>query len=320
MRAARVTAFGGADRLELFEGPTPEPGPGEVRLRVRAAALNVADLLQREGRYLGGPRPPFVPGLEAAGEVEALGPGVTSLAVGQRVTALTRGGLLASAACLPAKACHPTAPGLSDVEAAALPVASLTAALALVEVARARPGERLLVHAAAGGVGSAAVQVGRALDLEVIAAASTAAKRERALALGAQQALAYEQVSDALRAPGARPDLVLDGAGGAPLQRALRVLAPLGRAVVLGWWTPEPPPLDTTRLTYRSQGVLGCHLDALRARPDLAAALQRRIDAWVGAGALRPVVGEVLPLARAAAAYARLEDRARWGKIVIDCS
>ncbi len=314
MRAVQVSALGGAEGLTLVPHEVGAPGPGEVRLRVRAAALNLADLLQREGLYLGGPRPPFVPGLEAVGEIEAVGAGV-SFVVGERLIALARGGLLATHAILPASACRPAPPSLDDPEAAALPVSALTATLALERLARAQPGERALIHAAAGGLGSAAVQVAKGLGLEVVAVASTEPKRALARELGADLALGYEEVGPALRAR--RPDVVLDGVGGAPLRTALRVLAPLGRAVLVGWVEGPSPAWDPVQLVHRSQAILGCHLDALREQPSLCTELLARVDQRVAAGSLRPHVGAVLPLERAAEGYALLQDRARCGKIVL---
>src|SRR5690606_23537909 len=134
-----------------------------------------------------------------------------------------------------------------------------------------QPGERALIHAAAGGLGSAAVQVAKGLGLEVVAVASAEPKRALARELGADLALGYDEVGPALRAR--RPDVVLDGVGGAPLRTALRVLAPLGRAMLVGWVEGPPPAWDSVQLVHRSQAILGCHLDALRERPALRAEL-----------------------------------------------
>src|SRR6185312_12395951 len=238
LKTVEVRGFGGPEHLAWIEAPPPRPGAGELLLRLAACGLNHADLLMRQGTYLGGPRPPFRPGMEAAGTVEEVGPGTPpgAPAPGMRVAAVAALGLQATHAVLPAAACVALPEGLPWEQAAALPVTHLTAYHALVTVARAEPGEVVLIHGAAGGLGSAAVQIARRLGLRVVATASTPEKRARARDLGAERVAGYEDFERAVRevTGGRGPDLVLETIGGEVMRRSLRLLPPLGRLVVLG--------------------------------------------------------------------------------------
>ena len=176
MRAVKVKAFGDVDQLELVELPDPDPQLGQVRIRVEASGLNYADVMQRAGLYPGGPKPPFISGLEAAGVIET---GEGSRA-GARVMAVSAGGCHAERLCVSAAACMPVPDSMSFVEAAAFPVQYLTAYHALTTVGRAVAGETVLIHAAAGGVGTAAVQIAKLLGLRVIGTASSGETRPRA--------------------------------------------------------------------------------------------------------------------------------------------
>ncbi|MFY9821603.1 MAG: zinc-binding dehydrogenase, partial [Thermoanaerobaculia bacterium] len=203
--------------------------------------------------------------------------------------------------------------------AAALPVTHLTAYHALVTVARAQPGEVVLIHGAGGGLGSAAVQIARCLGLRVLATASTPEKRARARTLGAEHAADYAGFEAAVRerTGGRGPDLVLETIGGEVMRRSLRLLPPLGRLVVLGMVSQRAPALDSVQLLFRSQAVLGFHLRALLGRDDLIAPSLRRILGWVGAGEVTVEVGPVLPLAEIRRAHELLAGRQTAGKIVL---
>jgi len=330
MRTVLVEAFGGPEQLAWVERPLPVPGPGEVLLRLHACGLGFSDRLMCRGEYPGGPRPPFAPGVEAAGEIVAVGGGEGAggaprlldgepARLGQRVLVVGRGGLQATHAAVPAADCMPLPPGLSWVEAAALPVSFLTAWHALVTVGRAAPSEVVLIHGAGGGLGTAAVQIARRLGLRVVATASTAEKRARLAALGAEVTAGYEDFEAAVRAAtaGRGPDLVLETVGGRVLTRGLRLLPPLGRLVLVGLSSGEIPAIDAVSLLHRSRAVLGLHLSAILARPELVAASLASLFAWIAAGELRVQVGEVLPLAEIRRAHELLTDRNRWGKIVL---
>jgi NADPH2:quinone reductase len=321
VKTVEVRAFGGPEQLSVVEAPVAPPGAGELLLRLAACGLNHADLLMRQGAYLGGPRPPFRPGMEAAGTVEAVGPDALegAPAVGTRVAAVAALGLQATHAVVPAAACVLLPEGLPWEQAAALPVTHLTAYHALVTVARAEPGEWVLIHGAAGGLGSAAVQIARRLGLRVVATASTPERQARVRVLGAEHVASYNAFEKVVReATGGRgPDLVLETIGGEVLRRSLRLLPPLGRLVVLGMASQEAPALDSVQLLFRSQAVLGFHLRALLGRRDLLAPSLQRILAWVATGEVAVEVGRVLPLAEVRRAHELLADRQVTGKIVL---
>jgi len=321
LKTVEVRGFGGPEHLAWIEAPPPRPGAGELLLRLAACGLNHADLLMRQGTYLGGPRPPFRPGMEAAGTVEEVGPGTPpgAPAPGTRVAAVAALGLQATHAVLPAAACVALPEGLPWEQAAALPVTHLTAYHALVTVARAEPGEVVLIHGAAGGLGSAAVQIARRLGLRVVATASTPEKRARARDLGAERVAGYEDFERAVRevTGGCGPDLVLETIGGEVMRRSLRLLPPLGRLVVLGMVSQRAPAVDSVQLLFRSQAVLGFHLRALLGRDDLIAPSLRRILDWIAAGEVTVEVGQVLPLAEIRRAHELLAGRRATGKVVL---
>lgn len=312
MRAIEVSGFGGPKRLRVVERATPAPGPGEVLLEVHAAGVGFADLLQREGSYVGGPRPPFVPGNEAAGVVAALGPGVEALELGQRVVAVSSGGLYATHAVVSAALCAPWPVRFGPDAAAALPVSALTALAALSLVARATPGETVWIPAAVGSLGSTALQIARCLELRPIAFASTLAKRKLAVELDADSVFAPDKLT---RAPA--PHVVLDSVGGEFLRVALRRLEPWGRVVVVGCSSGVSDPVQPLQLLHHTRGLLGFHLRALLERPEQVQALMRRILDWVGEGRLIPQVAQEYALEDAGEAQQSLLDRARTGKPIL---
>src|SRR3989442_365691 len=256
MKAAQVVGFGDVDRIAVVDMPIPTPAKDSVLVRVKAWGLNYADVLQRQGLYLGGPVPPFIPGMEAAGIVEANGRGPQPIPVGTRVAVLAAGGLHAERVVVQLAACIPLPDTMSFAQGAAFPVHYLTAYHALTTVAHARAGETVLIHAAGGGVGTAAVQIARLLGLRVVATASTEDKRGRIRALGATRAVGYADFEATTRdlTGGRGPDIVLESLGGDVFRRSLALLAPLGRLVVLGAVCGEVPPIDGVGLVFRSQG------------------------------------------------------------------
>jgi NADPH2:quinone reductase len=312
MKAVRVKGFGGVDQLEFVELPDLEPQPGQVRIRVHACGLNYADIMQREGLYPGGPKPPFIPGLEAAGTVDA----GDSLPIGSRVVAIAGNGCHADSICVSAAACMPVPESMSFEEAAAFPVQYLTAYHALTTLGRAEPGETVLVHAAAGGVGTAAVQIGKLLGLRVIGTASSEEKRKRVLELGADDALSYEEFDQKLNGKAA-PTVILEAVGGDVFRRSLAILPSLGRLVVYGAASKEVQPIDTLKILFRSQGVAGLHLNAIFERPALLTRSLGVLFQWIVQGRLKMQVGHVLPLAQVAEAHQLISSRKSYGKIVL---
>src|SRR5215207_7308398 len=312
MKAVRVKGFGGVDQLELVESPDPEPQAGQVRIRVQACGLNYADVMQREGLYPGGPKPPYIPGLEAAGIVEE----GDALLAGSRVMAISAGGCQAERVCVSAAACMPLPDSLTFVEAAAFPVQYLTAYHALITLGRATTGETVLIHAAAGGVGTAAVQIGKLLGLHVVGTASAEEKRRRILDLGADEALSYEEFDQKLT--GLRgPTLILEAVGGDVFRRSLAILPSLGRLVVYGAASKQVQPIDTQKLLFRSHAVMGLHLSAIFERPALMNESLTRLLGWIEQGQLKIQVGHTLPLAEIRQAHELISSRQSYGKIVL---
>lgn len=315
MRAVQVKAFGGVDQLELVDLPDPEPQPGQVRLRIEAAGLNYADVMQREGAYPGGPKPPYIPGFEAAGVVDAVG-GDASLPIGSRVMASTGVGAHAERVCVSSAACVRFPESMSFVEAAAFPVQYLTAYHALITQGRAVAGETVLIHAAAGGVGTAAIQIGKLLGLRVTGTASSEEKRQRIKALGADEVFSYEEFDRELMGERA-PQIILESVGGDVFRRSLAILPPLGRLVVYGAASRQVQPIDTLKLFFRSQSVLGLHLSAIFERPLLMRESLKHLFEWFEQGKVKMQIGHVLALAEVREAHELMANRQNYGKIVL---
>jgi putative PIG3 family NAD(P)H quinone oxidoreductase len=329
MRAITITKPGGPDVLALVERPTPEPSRGEVRVRVRATAVNRADLLQRMGAYPApGDSPPDIPGLELAGEVEALGPGVERLRVGDRVFGLVGGGSYAEYIVSHERALAKIPDGIGFEDAAAVPEAFITAHDAIVTQAGLRSGETLLVHAVGSGVGTAAVQLAHAFGARVLGTARTADKLERARELGMDHGVMPTtgtnsndpRFADALRshAPDGI-DVVLELVGGGYLGEDLRAVATLGRIVLVGLMAGAKSELDLGLLLRKRVRVMGT---VLRARPleekILAVrAFETQVVPLLARGLVRPIVDAVMPLEDAAKAHAHMASNAGFGKIVL---
>lgn len=325
MRAWRVTGPGEpADVLRLDEVPAPEPGPGEVLVRVRAVAVNFPDVLLARGEYQVRPEPPFVPGIELCGDVVALGEGVADgdrgLAPGARVVGSAIG-VLSELAVLPAAAVRPAPEGLGDAEAAALTIAYQTAWFALHRKARVRPGEHLLVHAAAGGVGTAAVQLGVAAGARVIGVVGSPAKTAVATAAGAHHVLVRgadlaAQVKELTGGAGA--DVVVDPVGGTSFEQSTRCIAFEGRIVVVGFASGDVPPVRANHALVKNYDVLGLHWALYQQRrPDLVDAAHAELTRLVAEGAVRPVVADVVTFEDAPAAVQRLAGGTTTGRLVV---
>jgi putative PIG3 family NAD(P)H quinone oxidoreductase len=325
MRAIVITKPGGPDVLSLVERPAPEPTRGEVRVRVRATAVNRADLLQRMGAYPApADSPPDIPGLEIAGEVESIGPGVERLAIGDRVFGLVGGGGYAEAIVSHERALAKIPDGMSFEDAAAVPEAFITAHDAIVTQAGLRSGEVLLVHAVGSGVGTAAVQLGRALGAQIVGTARTPDKLERARALGMDTGITVENTrfADAVRA--AHPDgaaVVLELVGGNYLAEDLRCTQTLGRIVLVGLLAGAKTELELGLVLRKRLRILGT---VLRARPleekiFAVRAFETQVVPLFVRGTIKPVIDCVMPLADAARAHERMASNAGFGKIVLTC-
>jgi NADPH:quinone reductase-like Zn-dependent oxidoreductase len=302
VRAVVLRETGGPERLELAEVPDPEPGPGEAVVRVRAAGVNFADVLVRQGRYPQAPPLPAILGTEIAGDVD-----------GRPVMALPRAGGYAELVSVDEALQVPLPDGAPYEEGAAFLLTFLTAWIPLARMTRVGSGSTVLVHSAAGGVGSAAVQVAKHLGARVVATASSEEKRQFALGLGADEAYGYDDFGDRVKA-----DVVLDSVGGEVFARSLAVLNPLGVAVAAGfaggWWQP----LDPAPLVGRNVGVLGFYLGRLmRHRPDVVREAIGEVVALWEQGAIKPVVGASFALEEAPEAHRLIEERRSVGKVVL---
>jgi NADPH2:quinone reductase len=324
MRAIRISEWGGPEVLELAEdAPLPEPGEQDVLVRVTRAGINFADTHARENSYLARYQLPLVPGAEIAGVVERDGHG---FAAGQRVVSLVGTGGYAEYVAAPATTTFAIADGVSDATALALLLQGLTAWHLYRTCARIAPGESVVVHAAAGGVGSLAVQLGRPLGAgRVIATASTEAKRELALELGADIAVdvTREDLAAALVEAnlGERVDVVLEMAGGRVFDASLDALAPFGRLVTYGIASREQNHVGTNALMRKSRAVIGFWLMHCLARPaEMVDAPLQELFERVAAGELRVVEGETYGLSEARRAHEDLQARRTSGKLTLDPS
>jgi NADPH:quinone reductase len=322
MRAVVISRFGGPEVLQVEERPVVEPGRGEVRVRVRATAVNRADLLQRLGRYPApADAPADIPGLELAGEVEEVGPLVEDLAVGDRVFGLAGGGTYAEQIVVHAHTVTKIPSGMSFTDAAAVPEVFITAWDAAVTQAGLRAGETLLIHAVGSGVGTAAVQIARALGARSIGTTRTARKLEGAGALGLDVPIvvADGKFAEEVTAAGGA-DVVLELVGGPYLAEDLRCVRPRGRIMLVGAMAGSQAELDLGLVLRRRLSVTGT---VLRSRPleEKIAAVQtfaRYVVPLFERGLLRPVVDRVLPLAAAAEAHAYVASNEGFGKVVLE--
>lgn len=289
--------------FELRVAPDPAPGEGQALVRVRATGLNFLDVLVRRGRYPQMPALPTVLGSELAGELED----------GTRVMALVGGGGYAELAAVDRASLVPLPEHASFGEGAAFLLTFLTAYIPLTRQVRLSEGTTVLVHAAAGGVGTAAIQVARALGARVVAAAGSEEKLALCRELGAEEAYVYDEIPEDLRA-----DVVLDPVGGELFRDAVGRLRPLGQLVAIGFAGGLWPELQPSQLVGRSVGVQGVYLGRLqRLAPDIvAAATEELLDLW-RAGSIRPVVGAEFPLAEVEDAHALVESRRSVGKVVL---
>jgi tumor protein p53-inducible protein 3 len=322
MKAIVVSAPGGPDTLELRDVPEPVPAEGEVVVDVHATALNRVDLLQRRGLYPAPPGASELLGLECAGVVSALGAGVSRAKVGERVMALLSGGGYAERVVVHERLLLPAPQGLSFEQAAALPEAFLTASEALFGVGRLAPGELVLVHAAASGVGTAVLQLARERGARIVAVASgSKLERLRALAPARFVDRTRDDFVTAVReeSAGRGADVIVDVVGAAYAARHAECLATLGRHVIVGLLGGAKAEIDLGRLLARRQSLLGM---VMRSRPlvDKIAVTERFRREWLHRfddGRLVPVVDSVYALADAAKAHAHMETNTNVGKIVL---
>ena len=338
MIQVQITRAGGPDVLRTIEAPPPPILPGYVRIKVSAAGVNFADVHMRMGLYVEAPRTPFVPGFEVAGVIAEVGPGVRTFRRGERVLGACRFGGYTSEIVLPAAQVRRTPRRLSDKEAASIPIAFTTAWIALFEMARVREGDRVLIPGAAGGVGTALVQLASRAGAHVVAVVGTQEKKEGVRALGASQALTYAELAARRSADAGNFTVVLDARGGPYLKDSLRRLAPAGRVVSYGISSLvsgqkrsiphailrllQTPLLTPIGLAMANQGIFGLNmLKFFDTEPGMSL-LMRAIDGVLEgflSGLFKAVVGKSFPLANAGDAHAFLQARKNRGKVVLIC-
>lgn len=323
MTAIEIREPGGPEALVPATRPVPEPGAGEVLIEVAAAGVNRPDVLQRQGGYPPPPGASDIPGLEIAGRIAALGPGVAELAIGDRVTALVAGGGYAEYCAAPTPQCLPIPEGLSPIEAACLPETFFTVWTNVFDRGRLRPGEVFLVHGGSSGIGTTAIQMAKAFGARVFATAGSAEKCAACEALGAERAINYRDedfvrvVKAATGKKGA--DVVLDMVGGDYIQRNISALAPDGRLCYIAFLGGSKAEVDLMPMMLKRITISG---STLRARPvDFKGAIAQdlRDKVWpkIEAGEIRPVVHATFPLAEAADAHRLMESSAHIGKIAL---
>lgn len=304
---------------EVTDLPVPEPAEGEIRLRIRACGLNFADLLMAKGTYQDTPATPFVMGLELAGIVDMVGPGVSGFSPGQPVAAFAGKGGLAEYGCFPANRCLPLPEGMPFEHAAGFMVAYGTSHLALKHRARIKPGETLLVLGAAGGVGLTAVEIGARLGAKVIAVARGPEKLKVAEAAGASVLIDSEgtDLKAAFKELGG-VDVVYDAVGEPAASAALRALRPEGRFVVIGFAGGGVPQFPANILLVKNIDVIGLYWGGYSTfAPQVLQQSLGELMQMYGRGELKPHVSHVLPLERTAEAMELMRSRASTGKVVV---
>ena len=312
----------GVEDLAWTELPTPTPAAGEVLIEIRAASLNFPDLLIVQNKYQHKPPLPFVPGAEYAGIVRALGAGVQRLQLGQPVACLSGTGGFATHTLAPADLCLALPQGMGFVDAAAFTMTYATSHHALLDRGQLKAGETLLVLGAAGGVGTAAIQIAKAQGATVIAAASSAQKCALCTALGADATINYgqENLRDAIKllTQGKGVDMVYDPVGGELTEAAFRCMAWRGRYLVVGFAGGAIPALPLNLALLKGAALVGVFWGEFAKREPVAnAAMLQELLHWYDLGQIKPVIDRTLPMAELPSAYARMGARAVQGKLVL---
>ncbi len=322
MKALLCSAYGPPNTLTVQDVPSPKPGPGQVVVDVKAAALNFPDALMVQGLYQVKPPLPFSPGAEVAGLIKEVGDGVAGLKAGDRVIGFPGTGGFAEECTVAAEKIMPLPADMDFASGAALVLTYGTSLHALLDCGRLQPGETLLVLGAAGGVGAAAIEIGKAMGARVIAAASSEDKLALCRQLGADETINYateDLRKRTLALTGEKGvDLVYDPVGGSYTESALRAMAWHGRLLIVGFAAGEIPKIPLNLALLKERSLVGVYWgDAVRHDPRGHARNMAQLIAWFAAGKIKPPVSEQLPLAAAPDAIARLLARQVKGKVVI---
>ena len=322
MHAWLCTTPTGVETLQWTELPTPQPGPGQVLLEVKAASLNFPDLLIVQNKYQIKPPLPFVPGSEYAGVVQAVGEGVKHLKVGQNVACLSGTGGFATHTLAPAAMCMPLPAAFPFVDAAAFIMTYATSHHALIDRGQLKAGETVLVLGAAGGVGTAAIQIAKAAGARVIAAASTDEKCALCKEQGADVTINYSQgdLREAIKAAtdGKGPDVIYDPVGGDFAEPAFRSIAWRGRYLIIGFASGPIPALPLNLPLLKGASLVGVFWgDFAKREPQNNAAMMQELAQWYGQGKIKPVIDRTMPMSELFVAYERMGSRQVQGKLVM---
>jgi len=325
MKAVRVQETGSLAGLSVAETDPPALQPGEVRIAVKACGINFADVLMVRGLYQEKPELPFIPGIEVAGEVIEIGEGVQRLKRGARVAAIVQRGGLAEEVAVAEAMAVPIPDTVDFITAAAFPVAYGTSHMALTHRAGLQSGETLLVLGAGGGVGLAAVEIGKHLGARVIAAASNSDKLDLALTKGADEAVDYrrEDLRERVKAltEGRGADVILDPVGGRAFEASLRAITFEGRMVILGFASGEIGQVPANILLVKNIAVMGLYWGAYASkRPDVLTGSMETLLGWLGEGVARPHVSATHTLTETHLAMEALAERQATGKVVVTMS
>lgn len=312
----------GVDALIWKELPTPAPGPGEVLVEIKAASLNFPDLLIVQNKYQHKPELPFVPGSEYSGTVQAIGEGVRHLQIGQNIACLSGTGGFATHTIAKASQCLPLPSNFSFVDAAAFIMIYATGYHGLIDRAALVAGETVLVLGAAGGVGTAAIQIAKQAGARVIAAASTDEKCALCTRIGADATINYqrENLREALKAltDGKGPDVIYDPVGGDLTEPAFRSIAWRGRYVVIGFAAGPIPALPLNLPLLKGASIVGVFWgNYARNEPKASAAMLEKLATWYVQGRIKPVIDRTMPMSELKAAYAHMGSRGVMGKLVM---
>ncbi|WP_400163094.1 zinc-binding alcohol dehydrogenase family protein [Brevibacillus sp. TJ4] len=322
MKAVVVTAYGGTEHMVYTDVAIPEPGPGQVLIRVTGTSVNFADIKSRYGKK--GGKLPFVPGLDVTGVVERVGEGVERIQVGQRVIAFPAEGSYAEYAVASEMLTFAVPDSIDLRTAAACPIVSFTSYKLLAEVARVEPGETVLVHAAAGGIGTTAIQLAKLLGAgKVIGTVGQVGKRDIALEAGADEVIVYEnaafadQVNELTNGEGA--NVILDSLAGRVTEESIRCLAPYGRLVQFGNASGGVGTFKTSDLHTSCRSVLGFSFGTTRSkRPQLLSSTAEKVLRLLADGSLKIKIGRSFPLEQAAQAHDWVESRQSTGKVLLE--
>ncbi len=312
----------GVDALQWKELPTPEPKAGEVLIEIKAASLNFPDLLIVQNKYQMKPALPFVPGSEYAGVIQAVGPDVKHLQVGQHVACLSGTGGFGTHTLAPAALCMPLPPAFPFADAAAFIMIYATSHHALVDRAQLKAGETVLVLGAAGGVGTAAIQIAKALGARVIAATSSQEKCALCTSIGADATINYstENLREAVKTltDGKGPDVIYDPVGGDYAEPAFRSIAWRGRYLVVGFAAGPIPALPLNLALLKGASIVGVFWGEFAKRePKNNTAMMMELAQWYGQGKIKPVIDQTMPMSHLLEAFTHMGSRGVKGKLVL---